>query len=108
MDERRIEPRIGISFPVECDLAGKKSFFYTVSKDLSENGVKILTDDFLVKGENFKVNINLIDKIIRVKAEVMWCNKERLAERFSAGLRFVDVPSTSKRTITDFLCQVYQ
>ena len=73
--ERRREQRIGISFPISCNTLPKHSYFYTVCKDLSSEGVRIITDNFLPRGNSLKISLNLISQIINVKAKVMWCNK---------------------------------
>ena len=93
--ERRIVPRAGISFPVECSLLPKTNYFYTVSKDLSTGGAKIITD-----------HINLINKIVDVKAKVAWCNKERIADRYSAGVKFVELTKPNQNAIINLLQKI--
>jgi c-di-GMP-binding flagellar brake protein YcgR len=85
-----------------------KSYFYTVSKDLSAGGVKILTNEFIPKGNLLKVNINLIDDIVDLRAKVAWCNKDgRYNERYSTGLEFTEINALSKKTLTKFLNKIY-
>ncbi|MFH1771220.1 MAG: PilZ domain-containing protein [Candidatus Omnitrophota bacterium] len=103
MKERRNKSRIAISFPVECNFLPKRNLFYTVSRDLSEEGAKILTENFVVTGEFVKVTINLIDQIVNLKAKVVWCNKERTGERYSAGINFVDLNGENKNKLWGFL-----
>jgi c-di-GMP-binding flagellar brake protein YcgR len=102
--ERRIEERIGISFPVECMvLPDRKSLFYTVSRDLSSRGAKILSDDFMGKGKEVKVNINLIHEVAEVKAEVSWCNKRSYSDKYYIGLRFTEISERHKKSINNFV-----
>lgn len=108
MDDQRKYPRIDISFPVECNLLPKGSYFYTVSKDLSLGGVKIITNVFLPKNDYLRLNINLIDKVVDLKAKVAWCNKERVSERYDMGLEFVEINEDGKKDISQFLNKVYQ
>ena len=103
MGEKRKYPRVGISFPIEYDLLPRRNYFYTVTKDLSEGGAKILTDKFIPKGNDVKVNINLINKMVNLKAKVIWCNKERIGERYSVGLRFTEVNKNSKSSLVDLI-----
>ncbi|MDD5070500.1 MAG: PilZ domain-containing protein [Candidatus Omnitrophica bacterium] len=107
MSEKREHTRVGISFPVECDFLTKNCYFYTVSKDMSSGGVKIVTDDFIPMGNSLKLNINLIEKVVRLKAKVAWCNKERANDRYSVGLQFSEISDTNKRSIDQFLNQIY-
>ena len=105
-EERRRFPRIGISFPVECNLAPKKSYFYTVSKDLSSGGLKILTDTFLAKGSTIKINLNLINQLVPAKARVAWCNKERFGDRYAVGLEITEINQRGRQELSTFLRKV--
>lgn len=106
MDEKRKFPRIGVSFPVECKNLKSQDFFYTVSKDLSLGGVKILSDSFLAKDNSMKIDINLIDRILSLKAKVAWCSAESRSERYAAGLTFTDITDSAKRGLFRFLNKV--
>jgi c-di-GMP-binding flagellar brake protein YcgR len=106
-DNRRDSERIKISFPVECNVPAGKNYFYTVCKDLSQGGLKILSNNFLAKGNILKLNINLIDNVINLKAKVAWCSKERASERFMTGLKFVEVNKESQGALTRFLNRIY-
>ena len=107
MKNRRQKPRIGISFPVECNISPeKKSYFDTVSRDLSVSGTKILANDYFSRGCLLKLNINLITEVVNLKAKVAWCNKEKVAERYTLGLEFMDVNKRSARVLADFLKEV--
>jgi len=107
MKNKRKDDRIGVSFPIECNKLTSKSYFYTVSKDLSESGVKILTDNFIPRGDCLKLNINLIDRIVELKAKVAWCNPEKTATRFAVGLQFIEINDQNRNAINHFLSKVY-
>lgn len=107
MIENRRFPRIQVSFPIECRSLLSRSYFYTVSKDLSLAGVKIITNEFLAKNNLLKININLINKMVNLKAKVAWCNKERASERYSTGLEFVEISSIDKEEISVFIDKVH-
>ena len=107
MNEKRQYPRVGISFPVECKTVPTKNFFYTVSKDLSLGGIRVFTTSSIPKGKVIKLNINLIDEILNLKAKVIWCNRERVAGRYSLGLSFVEATNTVKEKLFEFLNKIY-
>lgn len=107
MVENRKFPRIGVSFPVECRFLPARKYFYTVSKDLSLGGVKIVSNCFLPKNDKIKVSINLIDNMLDLKAKVAWCNQERMSERFSAGLEFIETDEPSKKKLFSFLDRIF-
>ncbi|UCC95576.1 MAG: PilZ domain-containing protein, partial [Candidatus Omnitrophota bacterium] len=84
-----------------------RNYFCTVSKDLSAGGIKIFASEFLPKGNYLKVNINLIDRVVGVKTKVAWCNKERVTERYCAGLEFIEMNEENNQTISEFLSYIY-
>ncbi len=102
-NEKRKNSRSPISFPIECSILRGKDYFYTVTKDLSVGGVRILSDAFLTKNNCLKLNINLIDKVMGLKAKVVWCNKERVSDRYSAGLEFVEMPEENKNYLNSIV-----
>jgi c-di-GMP-binding flagellar brake protein YcgR len=103
MDERRKHQRVEISFPLECSLLPTNKYFYTVSKDLSVGGIKIIVDRFLARNNTMKVGINLVDKLVNAKARVAWCNQQGNTDRYLAGLVFVEINKDDERTIAKFL-----
>lgn len=107
MKEKRKHQRVNISFPVECKELTQKGYFCTVSRDLSLGGARIIADDFFSKDDALKVNINLIDKIVTLKAKVIWCKKERTANRYSIGLEFLEMNDSGKRSLSHFLGKVH-
>ncbi|MCF7872943.1 MAG: PilZ domain-containing protein [Candidatus Omnitrophica bacterium] len=107
VDERRKYPRFGVSFPVECTTLPSRKYFYTVTKDLSLGGARIVSNNFLPKEEPFKVNVNLIDKVIDLEARVAWCKEERRQQRYSAGLRFQNLNQESKKELSHFIQSIY-
>ena len=106
-NERRENPRIGISFPVACKTLPSRRYFYTVSKDLSLMGVRILSNDFLPKNDFIKLNINLINKILNLKARIIWCSRERVSDRYLAGLEFVEIGDLDRQNLSEFINVIY-
>jgi c-di-GMP-binding flagellar brake protein YcgR len=106
-EERRQHPRIGISFPVECKILPSRKYFYTVSKDLSLVGARIIANTFIAKDNFLTLSVNLIDRVLDLKARVVWCNKDRIAERYSAGLQFVEIDEKSQKDLSQFLNKIY-
>lgn len=107
MEERRRYSRFGVSFPVECTTLPSRKYFYTVTKDLSLGGAKIISDSFLPKEKPFKVNVNLIDKVIDLEAKVAWCKEERRQQRYSVGLEFKNINQEDKKELFHFIQTIY-
>ncbi|MBD3246644.1 MAG: hypothetical protein GF333_06485 [Candidatus Omnitrophica bacterium] len=106
MKEKRSFPRVNVSFPLECRPLPDRKYFYTVSKDLSSGGVRIVSNKFMPKDHPVKVDINLIDRVVSVKARVAWCNKDRFGDRYHAGLQFVDMNENRAKDLSCFLNKV--
>ncbi len=106
MGDKRKNPRIGVSFPLECKSLPSRNYFYTVSKDLSLSGTRILINEFMPRENLLKIHINLIDKVLDLKAKVIWCNKEKLAERYSIGVEFVEISASDKEELSSFLSKI--
>jgi len=107
MIDRRRSSRVTVSFPVECKALPSQNYFYTVSKDISSVGVKILTNDFLSKGDSLQLHINLIDRLISLKAKVVWCNNERTSDRYAAGLEFMETNNQTKQSLSRFIDAIH-
>jgi c-di-GMP-binding flagellar brake protein YcgR len=107
MQERRTKPRVGISFPVECKTLPSSNYFYTVCKDLSLVGIKIISNNFIPKNSLLKLQVNLVDSVVDLKAKLVWCNKERMADRYCAGLQFLEVNEQGRQSLANFLDKVF-
>ena len=106
MKNRRKNHRVDVSFPVECKTLPSRNYIYTVSKDLSVGGTKILTSDHLKKNATLRLNINLIDSVVNLKAKVSWCTKESASQRYSSGLEFVEITQPNLKELSDFLGKI--
>ncbi len=103
MEERRRYPRYDVSFPIECKRTGITRYFYTVTKDLSLGGVKLLSNDFIPKGEVFKSSLNLVKQVFDFQAKIAWCSREKYSDRYLAGVEFINMPNSYKKQYLSFL-----
>jgi len=103
MEERRKYPRTEISFPLECKMLPDAGYFYTVSKNLSLAGIKIISDQFIPKDSIVRLHVNFIDMVIDIKARVTWCSKQRTSDRYTVGLEFVEKTDAHELNIAHFL-----
>ena len=103
MEERRKFTRVPISLPVESIPLPARKYFHTVSKDLSLIGMRIVLNDFMPHDKCLRVELNLINEVLHLKAKVVWCNQERMSDRYLAGLELVEVDDNSRKAIAQFL-----
>ncbi len=103
MEDRRSHPRYKISFPIECKRLSFSNYFYTVTKDLSLGGARIIINNFCSKDENLKASLNLIKQVFDFKARVAWCKREKFCDRYSAGLEFSKLADFYEKKYLSFL-----
>ncbi len=96
-------PRVEVSFPVECEVLPGSAYFYTVSKDISLAGIKIISDKFMSNNDIVKLQANFINVLVGFIAKVVWCRKQRVSERYYTGLAFTEKNSMTQRHIQHFL-----
>jgi c-di-GMP-binding flagellar brake protein YcgR len=107
-DERRKQPRIDIVLPVECIFPEERAnILYTVCKNISLGGVQIIVQNSLSYGKNLGLRIDLIDKSVRAKAEVIWCRRELHSDRYNVGLKFLEFKNKSKTHIDQLINKIY-
>jgi c-di-GMP-binding flagellar brake protein YcgR len=106
MKEQRKQPRVNISFPVECKLVPSRDYFYTVSKDLSLGGTRIISNEQMNKKEDLELNIDLIETVLNIKAQVRWCSKEKKSQRYWTGLEFTALTEPAKDSLERFLAKI--
>lgn len=105
---RRETLRVVVSFPVKCVLLPhREKFFYTVSKDLSLYGTKIISKDFLASGQEIMVYIDLIKDVVKVKTKVVCSNKASYMERYYVGLQFLEMNREDRQKLLNFLRKIH-
>jgi len=106
MKEKRKHRRVRISFPVRCETLQSRKPFYTVFKDISKGGLKIITEEFIGVNNLIKFEINLIDTLIRGKGRIAWCNSQPYSERYWAGIEFTDIDALAEKKLSNFLSNI--
>lgn len=105
--EARKFPRARISFPLKCERGAEPAYFNTVSKDLSNGGVRVLSEQFVSPGEEVKLDINLIEKMVSARAKVVWCNESEYGQRYLFGAEFLNMSEEDRNTLKNFLSLIF-
>ncbi len=101
--EKRKHPRIRITLPVEFKVINENDAAYQTleiefhqqegnSKNISSEGLFLVSDRYLEKGDILKIEMTLPDdeKQVRAFAEIVWVSDHGLAEgKHGAGLFFM-------------------
>jgi len=104
--EKRNFLRFRLAQPVRVQFKDPAQFSGSLSCDLSEGGVRLQMNDFIPLGTELTLTIQLEDdRIVECPCRVVWVQKNRFADRYQAGLEFVETDSMpdSQRRIHTFL-----
>ena len=106
MGNKRKHPRIKISFPVRCERLESHRSFYTVFKDISRGGIKLISEEFIGINKAVKFEINLINELIRGKGRIAWCNPQAYSERYMVGVEFTEMDTRTQKNLAAFISNI--
>ena len=107
MDEKRRSPRIRSGFPLKYkDLKEDDSEPRgTVSKNISEGGVRFRSDRFISLACRLVVELNLpnVHKSIKAVAKIAWIKKLPTGDDYEVGNQFLEIARADKEIIRNFV-----
>lgn len=103
--EQRRFPRVALNSEVKFQIRQSNKFGLTRCRDISEGGVRILTEDFVPLGTAMKLEIILKNglKCIDAIAEVVWLARMPHSERYQLGLRFCEMSESYRSDVHEFV-----
>lgn len=104
--EKRKHTRLDVRVPVNYkELRNQESIKGTLTKNLSEGGVKFNTDKFISLACRMIVEMTLptSPKPIRAISKVAWIKKLPLGDDYEIGNQFLDMTKDDKARINDYL-----
>jgi c-di-GMP-binding flagellar brake protein YcgR len=77
----------------------------TISRDLSEGGVRFSAEKFIPTGTRLVVNIALEPRSepVRSVVKIMWAKKQQFSDSYELGCQFMNMEETSKSRINRFI-----
>lgn len=109
IQEKRRFPRITSSIPVEYRDISRQidSFVPTLSKDISEGGIRFICDDFISIFTRLLVNVALPihPKPVKAISKIAWIKKLPYGSQFEAGVQFLDMADSDRNLLTSFLSE---
>ena len=106
-EEQRRAPRVSTDFPLKYkDLQGTGDDFRgTVSKNLSEGGVRFRSDRFISLACRLIVELNLpaMAKPIRAVSKIAWIKKLPVGDDYEVGNKFLEISREDKGHLRDFV-----
>ncbi len=105
--ERRKHPRVYASLPMQFREIGEfdKLPRDTITKDLSQGGVRFSADKFLPVGNRLVVNIILESRSepLRSVVKIMWSKKQHFSDSYELGCQFVNLEEEARTRIGRFI-----
>lgn len=103
--EQRQFPRVPLHGPLHFQVKTTSKFGSTVSRDISEGGIRFLSDDFVPVGTSMILEVNLDNspKYINAVADVVWSQKVPHSERYQLGLRFSEINEAYYQDICEYV-----
>ena len=104
-EEKRRHPRIAISWQASIETSDQTD--NAQIKDISLGGAFVVCSEPLSLNAMFKISIRIPNqKPLRLKAEVVWSNRNMSAERVvnrGMGIRFIDNTEKDRRRLNEVL-----
>ena len=105
--ERRKYPRVYASLPMQFRFIGEfdKLPRDTITKDLSEGGVRFSVDKFVPVGTRLVVNVLLegYHEPIRSTAKIIWTRKLQYSDTYEVGCQFLNLSEEGRQKISRFI-----
>lgn len=100
-----IRAQVALSVNYEMLETPDKRSGNTIAKDISENGIRLITERFYPPKSKFLVRISLADinKTIEAIAETVWSFNARFSNQYVNGLCFTDMDKPYRQILKDYL-----
>jgi len=97
--------QVQITIPPDYNIRGSKRILYRLTNDISENGMKIISDTFIPKGILLKIRLDLkgSPRLIQIHGEVKWIRSIYSDERFEMGIKFRDMSPKDARILKKYI-----
>ena len=104
-EERRKLGRAKVYASVNYRLKSQEKSRATLSRDISEEGISLLSEEFIARDTDFLLEINLpsISKTVSALGRVVWALRLPHSERYQLGLKFVEINDSHRKDILGYL-----
>ena len=107
IEERRRYQRVWSNLPLRYRNLRKigEASIGTLSKDISEGGIRFKTNEFISLACRLVIEITLptVSKPIKAISKVAWIKKIPASEQYELGNQFLDMAKEDKRHVMDFV-----
>ncbi|MDP2938890.1 MAG: PilZ domain-containing protein [Candidatus Omnitrophota bacterium] len=103
--ERRKFRRASLDTPLRYKFKQANEFGSTITRDISEGGLKLNLEKFVPINTDFVLELGLdkLSNIINAVGKVVWVTKIPHSERYQLGLEFQEINEQHKRDISSYI-----
>lgn len=102
--EQRRFPRFHYSIPIKYHQQDQAVPAYTVTRDLSVGGIKLLANHFIPRGTGMQIEVDIPRlETINASAKVVWSSRISHTDEYLCGLNFSNLGETDKKNISELV-----
>lgn len=104
-EERRKFTRENIHAPVQYEHKAATYFGSTMTRDISEGGIRIVLDNFLPHNTElkFKINLKEMPMVINTLGSIVWSQHLPHSNRYQFGVEFDEIDENYRRNLHEYL-----
>ena len=103
-DDRRRAQRLKAKLTAHYELKAEKKYGNLLTQDISEGGIRMLSDGFIPRLSKVAVQLNLTPhKLVELNGEIRWSQRAAYSNYYQTGLEFRDVSPDIKRSISEYV-----
>lgn len=102
--EQRRFPRFNYSIPIKYRQQNQTAPAYTVTRDISVGGLKLLANDYIPRGTEIQLEVELphLD-LINASGTVAYSSRINHSDQYLSGIRFTGINEENRQSISDLV-----
>jgi hypothetical protein len=101
--ESRRFPRVNFSGPLRFQVRGIPDVVDTVCENISLSGIRFINNSFVTPATPVMLEMNVLSRIIRPIAKVVWSQPFHRQDKFHLGAEFLEWDPGDKKFFSDYL-----
>lgn len=108
--ERRQSERADSRCPLRYQFKGQPNFYDTITRDISEGGLRFITNQFIPAFAELFLEVSLRPSTepVRAAAKVSWVQKVPHSDQYYVGAHFTELNQEHKKNISERLLEYRQ
>ena len=102
-EESRRFPRLKFSNPLRFQVRGTPKPCTSLSENISLNGIGFINNDFIAPLTPVTMEINVLSKVLRPIAKVVWSAPLAHSNRYRLGAEFLEMDMKDRKLLSDFV-----